>query len=145
LLVGGNVPKLIAAGLTIQGRAMCSAAVIVALVAALFWAGLLRTAFPLLTILGPAIIIQYVFWRRLGRRERTTRDWRDGVPAVIRPPAPLIPLEAALEVPAPEPLPEGTWIAVSQNGVVGTGASPGLARRSARENGHLSMPIVRQT
>lgn len=121
-----------------------SAAAIVALAEALIWAGVFTAALPLVTILGPAIIVQYAFWRQLGRRERTTRDWRDGVPAVIRRPDALLPLETVLEIPAPELLPEGTWIAVTDHGVVGTGASPGLARRSARENGHLTMPFVRQ-
>ena len=122
-----------------------SAATIAAVAAALFWSGLLSTALPLLTVLGPAIVVQYAFWRRLAHRERTTRDWRDGVPPVVTSPDPLLPLEAALEIPLPEPLPEGVWIAMSENGVVGTGASPGLARRAARENGHIGMPFVRQT
>jgi hypothetical protein len=122
-----------------------SAAAIVVVAGALFWSGLLTTALPLLTILGPAIVIQYAFWRRLGRRERTTQDWRNGTPPLTTPPDALLPREAALEMPLPEPLPESVWIAMSENGVVGTGASPGLARRAARENGHIGMPFVRQT
>jgi hypothetical protein len=122
-----------------------SAAAIVALAEALIRAGLFTTALPLVTILGPAIIIQYAFWRQLGRRERTTREWRDGVTPAVRGPDPLLALEAALEVPMPEQLPEGIWVAISDDGVVGQGVSPGLARRSARENGHLAMPLVRQT
>jgi hypothetical protein len=122
-----------------------SAVTITAVVTALFWSGLLSTSVPLLTILGPAIVVQYAFWRRLARRERTTRDWRDGVPPIATSPDLLLLLEAALEIPLPEPLAEGVWIAMSKNGVVGTGASPGLARRAARENGHIGMPFVRQT
>jgi hypothetical protein len=125
--------------------ASLSAVAIVALAGVLVWAGMFTTAVPLLTILGPAIIVQYAFWRQLGRRERTTRDWRYGVPLVVASPDPLLPLETALEMPLPESLPEGVWIAMSENGVVGTGASPGLARRAARENGHIGMPFVRQT
>jgi hypothetical protein len=122
-----------------------SAAVIVALAEALIWAGLFTTSLPLVTILGPAIIVQYAFWRQLGRRERTTREWRDGASPVVRRPDPLLAIEAALEIPMPQQLPEGTWVAISDDGIVGEGVSPGLARRSARENGHLTMPFVRQT
>lgn len=122
-----------------------TAAAIVAFAEALVQAGLFTTALPLVTILGPAIIIQYVFWRQLGRRERTTREWRDGVHPVARRPDPLLALEAALEIPMPEQLPEGIWLAISDDGVVGQGLSPGLARRSAREHGHLTVPFVRQT
>lgn len=122
-----------------------SAAASVSLAEALIRAGLFTTALPLVTILGPAIIAQYAFWRQLGRRERTTQEWRDGVTSMAKRPDPLLALEAALAIPLPEQLPEGIWLAISDDGVAGTGVSPGLARRSARENGHLTMPLVRQT
>lgn len=48
-------------------------------VIALFLAGWFSTGFPLLTLLGPLIIVQYAWWRRHGgHRERTVNEWRAG-------------------------------------------------------------------
>jgi hypothetical protein len=47
-------------------------------VIALFLAGWFSTGFPLLTLLGPLIIVQYAWWRRHGQRERTVNEWRAG-------------------------------------------------------------------
>jgi hypothetical protein len=113
-------------------------------VALLFWLRVLGTAVPLLTVLGPVIVTQYAYWRRRNVRERTVQEWRAG--SVVTDPGPdlLAAIEAALSVGLPETVPDGTWLAVDGGRVVGSGASPGLARRAARENGHLGVPLVRQ-
>jgi len=99
---------------------------------------------PVLAILGPLIVVQYVLWRRRGYRERTVREWRDGVDPRAVEPDPLAPLAAALGIRVPAEVPEGTWLAVDADRVVGTGPSPGLACRAARERGHAGAVVVRR-
>lgn len=54
-------------------------------------------------------------------------------------------LWADLAVSDLEGLPEGSWFAVRDGLVVGTGDSPGLARRDARRRGPADCPtVVRQ-
>ncbi|TYB47338.1 hypothetical protein FXF51_58445 [Nonomuraea sp. PA05] len=81
---------------------------------------------PLLTVLGPLIIVQWLYWRRwLARR----------TPAPARPS-----VNRALEV---ADGPAGVWVAVSPGGgVVAEGATPGLARREARLAGAREAPVV---
>ena len=110
----------------------------------LFVAGVTDTGLPLLTFLGPVIVAQNLLWRRSGKQERRVVEWRAGTaaPAVVSEPASE--LSAALAVVAPEWVAEGQWMAIDDGRVVGVGASPGLARRDAREAGCLGVPLVRQ-
>jgi hypothetical protein len=117
---------------------------VTALIAALFWWRVVSTAVPVLAFLGPLIVVQYTVWRRRGYRERTVREWRDAVDARAVRPDPLATLEAVLAMPAPAGLPGDTWLAVDTDHVVGTGLSPGLACRAARENGHVGELVVRR-
>ncbi|MFG3281282.1 hypothetical protein [Streptomyces sp. NPDC048111] len=103
-------------------------------VSLLFALGALTSGFPLLTLLGPLIVAQHLLWTRR-YEERRTVAWRAGEPVVARArgqqggPAPE--LTAALAVPVPDGLAEGTWIAVGGGRVVATGPTPGLTRRAA--------------
>ncbi|MGR6921936.1 hypothetical protein ACU635_47475 [[Actinomadura] parvosata] len=83
---------------------------------------------PLLTVLGPLIVAQWLYWRRW--LARTTP-----------PPArPLI--DRALQV-ANADAPAGVWVALSPSGTpVAEGATPGLARREARLSGAKEPPVV---
>ncbi|WP_034091689.1 hypothetical protein [Streptacidiphilus albus] len=117
---------------------------VTAVVALLFWLNVLGTTVPLLTVLGPVIVGQYLLWRRLGRRERSVLEWRSGAPVVTAPVDRLAVLEAAGRVVLDMGVTEGTWVAIDRDRVVGTGPSPGLAHRSARRNGHGAVPVVRQ-
>lgn len=105
--------------------------------------GVLHGAAPVLTVLGPLVLVQHHVWIRLRAHERTTGDWRrHGEPAA----------EGALaeeeirdadSVPPPDG-PEGFWVAVAGTRVVGMAATPGAARRKARENGCTTVPQVRE-
>ncbi|MFC6083210.1 hypothetical protein [Sphaerisporangium aureirubrum] len=108
---------------------------VTAALSALFARGVLTEGVPLLTVLGPVVVAQYVLWRATGHRERRTAERESPAPPALTPdPA----LTAALAAP-PRDEP---WVAVSGGRVVGTGATPGLARRSARENGCPALPSV---
>lgn len=105
--------------------ALAALAVDVVLVVALFAAfqtGLLSWV-PLLTPLGPCIVAQYLYWRRRTRRPVAERT-------------PVVAALAAL----PD-LPEG-WSAVHEGVVVGTGGTPGEARRAARLAGVEAVPVT---
>ncbi|MEV7603077.1 hypothetical protein AB0O91_37485 [Kitasatospora sp. NPDC089797] len=104
-------------------------------VSACFALGLLSTGFPLLTALGPLIVVQHLHWRRRSGGERSTAQWREGLPLPL--PAPSgAGLDAALAAPAPEGTPTGSWLALGADGrVLGTGPTPGRARRDARLRG----------
>lgn len=119
------------------------AVITMAVIALMIWAGLLPPYSPLLAVLGPLIVAQYVFWRKRGHRERTVGQWRSGTSSTIPPDQPS-PLDAALLVELEEGRVTGAWFAIIDGAVVGEGTSPGLARRSAREAGHLDVPVVRQ-
>jgi hypothetical protein len=129
-----------AAGATAAG----SGVAVTILAAVLLRLGLIGTQVPLLTLLGPAICAQYLFWRRRGYRERTVAQWREGAPARATGPDPLDAVQAAWNLAIPAHIDEGTWVAIDGDRVVGSGASIGLARRSARQNGHVGVPIVKQ-
>ncbi|MER7673717.1 hypothetical protein ABTY61_35360 [Kitasatospora sp. NPDC096128] len=99
-----------------------------------FALGLLSTGFPLLTALGPLIVAQHLYWRRRSGGERTTAQWRAGRPLPL--PAPSdAQLAAALDAAAPEGTPPGSWLALGDGRVLGTGATPGRARRDAGRRG----------
>ncbi|MFB4268022.1 hypothetical protein [Nonomuraea sp. GTA35] len=81
---------------------------------------------PLLTVLGPLIFVQWLYWRR--RQARRT-------PAPTRPE-----VNRALEL---ADAPAGVWVALSPAGVpVAEGATPGLARREARLARAQGSPVV---
>ncbi|MEV8322366.1 hypothetical protein [Kitasatospora sp. NPDC056731] len=121
--------------------------VVTSAVSALFALGALTAGFPLLTVLGPLIVVQHVLWsRRLGG-ERTTARWRSGTDSPAPHPDRLQPdpaLTSALSLTPPTGLAPGTWIAIADGQILGTGNSPGLARRAARQHGTDTLPIVRQ-
>ncbi|GAA2886407.1 hypothetical protein [Nonomuraea rubra] len=81
---------------------------------------------PLLTVLGPLIFVQWLYWRR----------WQ-----ASRTPAPTRPeVNRALEL---ADAPAGVWVALSPAGApVAEGATPGLARREARLAGAQGSPVV---
>jgi hypothetical protein len=101
--------------------AAATGVVVTGVVVAGYGLGIIDTRIPLLTVLGPLIVVQYALTRS-GRRHVT-------VPA---------------EMPVSDP-PSGEatgWVAVHAGRVVGVGASPGLARRAAREAGLHELPHV---
>lgn len=110
----------------------------------LFVLGTVTSAMPLLTVLGPVIALQWMAWRRAGRVERPVVAWRNGAATapVERRPLPTVQAAAALAIPVW--VLEGEWMAVDGERVVGIGASPGLARKAAREGGFQGVPVVRQ-
>lgn len=123
------------------------AVVVTSAISALFAAGALSSGFPLLTALGPLIVAQHVVWSRRTGGERTVVAWRDGAapPASRREsPEPESQAGAALALAVPEGLPAGTWLAVRDGRVVGTGDSPGLARRNAGTRTTAVPYVVRQ-
>ncbi|MFH9352152.1 hypothetical protein [Kitasatospora sp. NPDC017646] len=99
-----------------------------------FALGLLTTGFPLLTALGPAIVAQHLHWRRRLGGERTTAQWREGRSAPLPPPSGTEPT-AAFTATIPDDTPPGTWLALADGRVLGSGPTPGRARRDARRNG----------
>ncbi|MEV4759269.1 hypothetical protein AB0J86_29805 [Micromonospora sp. NPDC049559] len=118
---------------------------VTATVGVLFATGVLSTGVPLLTVLGPLIVGQYALWRALGRRERRNWQWQRGLPAVgAGPVGPDPALVTALGLAGPDGPPEEEWLAVHEGRIVGAGASPGLARRAAREGGCAAVPLVRR-
>ncbi len=139
--------------------AAVAAVAVTAVAAVLLGLGALGAQVPLLTLLGPVICVQYLLWRRAGYRERTVAQWRAGTPArraaASAADADTDALSAALRAAWSLPIPaeygegegedDGAWVAIDEGRVVGSGASMGLARKSARLNGHAGVPIVRGT
>ncbi|UBU16262.1 hypothetical protein [Nonomuraea gerenzanensis] len=80
---------------------------------------------PLLTVLGPLIFAQWLYWRRWQAR---------------RTPVPTRPeVNRAMEL---ADAPAGVWAAVSPAGtLVAEGATPGVARREARLAGAREAPV----
>lgn len=111
---------------------------------ALVPAGPDRSSRAVLTVLGPMIIAQYGLWRLRGRRERAIWEWRAGLSAATREADPLASLESALTLIPTRQFTKGTWLAVRDGLVLGSGASPGLALRAARRDGHAGVPLTRQ-
>lgn len=110
----------------------------------LFVAGAADSSLPLLTVLGPVIVTQYVVRRRSVARERRVVEWRSQTAAPARPTGPAPAVSAALAVAIPEWVSAGDWMAIDGDRVVGVGSAPGLARKDARERGCLAVPVVRQ-
>lgn len=136
----GRVAGLLAAGI---GVAVSGA------VSLLFALGALTGAFPLLTALGPLIVVQHVLWVRARGAERTVAEWRTGAPRAAAALAPRDPDPALLKALDPADarglrtaLPEDSWLAVLDGLVVGGGPSPGLARRDAVRRGGTAVPVV---
>jgi hypothetical protein len=119
----GRVAGLLAAALDV---------VLFAAVMGAFFAGLLGRSLPLLTLLGPLIIAQYLFWRRRARR---------GVPGLGHARRDLADTLGAYGELARVGRP-GTWVAVVGGRLVGTGTSPGTARRAARRAGVAPIPVT---
>ncbi|MFJ9770286.1 hypothetical protein ACIRVF_03475 [Kitasatospora sp. NPDC101157] len=107
-----------------------------------FALGVLTTGFPLLTALGPVIVGQHLYWRRRFGRERTTAQWREGRTAPLPPPSGAE-LTAALGAATPDGAPAGTWLALAGGRVLGSGPTPGRARRDARRNGEVTPTTAR--
>ncbi|WP_173860886.1 hypothetical protein [Streptomyces sp. SAT1] len=129
--------------------------VVTSAISVLFAVGALTEGFPLLTALGPLIVVQHLVWSRRAGGERTTAEWRAGAAGPARranaagaePDAALAAAVAATLPTGPagglnEDLPAGSWVVLCEGRVVGTGASPGLARRDAREHGEDTGPLV---
>lgn len=102
--------------------------------------GVVHGGVPLLTGLGPCIVAQYAYWRARCGPERRTVEWRGGSGSPPVDPFDGQDVAAALEVAGQHP--DGGWLAVAGDRVVGHGASPGRARRAAREAGHTALPVV---
>ncbi|MFI2610979.1 hypothetical protein [Kitasatospora sp. NPDC018619] len=121
-------------GRTAAATAALTGVLTTSAVSACFAAGWLTTGFPLLTALGPLIVAQHLYWRRRTGGERTTAQWRAGHPLPLSAPAPGEP-DAALAAPVPDGTPPGSWLALADGRVLGTGPTPGRARRDARRHG----------
>ncbi|WP_406237664.1 hypothetical protein [Nocardia sp. NBC_01009] len=120
-----------------RNAGICAVTINVLLMAAMFagFATTTITLIPVLTPLGPLIVAQHLYWRR---RAPTTV-------------APRVPLETALRAPAIAHSSKsrdayGTtlsaWIALHEGEIVGTGDSPGTARRAARRAGITEVPVT---
>ncbi|MEU6924123.1 MULTISPECIES: hypothetical protein [unclassified Streptomyces] len=138
----GRAAALLAAGVGLAVSASVSL---------LFGLGVLTGAFPLLTALGPLIVLQHVLWSRSRSGERTTAEWRAGTPRSVAADAPTDPDPALLLALEPTDvdalraeLSRGDWLAVVDGRAVGSGKSPGQARRDARLRGCESVPVIRQ-
>ncbi|WNI20493.1 hypothetical protein [Streptomyces sp. ITFR-16] len=151
LLVLFPLVALKAFGRTAGLLAAATGVAVSSVVSLLFALGALTGAFPLLTALGPLIVLQHVLWVRARGAERTVSEWRSGASRAGAASAPTDPdpvLLAALDPTDADGLcaglAEGGWLAVADGRVVGTGPSPGLARRDAGLRGCASVPVVRQ-
>ncbi|MEV7405328.1 hypothetical protein AB0N93_33660 [Streptomyces sp. NPDC091267] len=136
-----------AAGLLAAGIGLAVSAT----VSLLFALGTLTGAFPLLTALGPLIVVQHVLWVRARGAERTVAEWRAGAPRAAAAATSTGPDPALLHALDPVDaegllagLSDGGWVAVLDGRVVGSGTSPGRARRDAGRRGCPSVPMVRQ-
>lgn len=105
--------------------------------------GVLHGAAPVLTVLGPLVVIQHHVWRHVRGRERTTGEWRGTARATDDVVLEEHDVAAADKVPMPEGTP-GSWVAIAGTRVVGVASTPGAARRRARENGCAVTPQVRE-
>ncbi|MGI8665928.1 MAG: hypothetical protein ACR2N4_07850 [Jatrophihabitans sp.] len=110
----------------------------------LFALGTLSTAVPFLTVLGPVIVIQQLYWRRRYPVERPVVNWLNGRDPASSQPAGVPQLTGPLHPAGPINETPGSWLAVIDGRIVGRAGSPGRARRCAREAGYLAIPVVRQ-
>ncbi|MEV4806862.1 hypothetical protein AB0K18_43280 [Nonomuraea sp. NPDC049421] len=109
-----------------------------------FATGVLRSGMAFLTVLGPAILIQYVLWRLLRGAERRTYAWL-GVPASgLDTSGRVERLTGALRAAQTAETPSGTWVAVDGDAVIAHGPTPGTALRAARRAGYEGTPFVKQ-
>ncbi|MEW1695414.1 MULTISPECIES: hypothetical protein [unclassified Streptomyces] len=137
-----------------RAAALLAAAVglaVSASVSLLFGLGVLTGAFPLLTALGPLIVLQHVLWSRARSGERTTAEWHAGAARPAAADAPTGPdpaLLLALEPTGLDALPTapspGDWLAVVDGRAVGSGRTPGRAHKDARRRGCAETPVVRR-
>lgn len=124
--------------------AMAAGSAVVAADTVAYRYGVLHGAAPVLTVLGPLVVVQHHVWRRVRGRERTTGEWRgnaapvaDGVVLADHD------IRSTDAVPLPD-APAGYWVAIDGTRVVGVAPTPGAARRKARENGCTAVPQVRE-
>ncbi|MGP3962340.1 hypothetical protein ACTWPT_40745 [Nonomuraea sp. 3N208] len=110
-----------------------------------FATGVLRSGMAFLTVLGPAILVQYLVWRRIRRVERRTNQWL-GVPtAAVDTSGRIDQMAAALRTAqSATDTPTGTWVAVDGDAVIAQGTTPGTALRAARRAGYQNVPFIRQ-
>ncbi|GAA3600423.1 hypothetical protein GCM10022419_100630 [Nonomuraea rosea] len=110
-----------------------------------FATGVLRSGMAFLTVLGPAILVQYLIWRRLRGAERHTWQWLGGPGPAIDTSGRVDRLAAALRTPDAAPgTADGTWEAIGADGVIAEGPTPGTALRAARRAGYQDVPFIRQ-
>ncbi|MFG1697727.1 hypothetical protein [Nonomuraea sp. NPDC049309] len=91
--------------------------------------GVIDGVFPVLTLLGPLIVAQYLFWRR---RRTAVRPGRASLTANLR-----TVQESLSDRYAP-----GTWVALHEGEVVGTGPTAGTACRAALRAGVTETPVT---
>jgi hypothetical protein len=109
-----------------------------------FGFGLISTGVPFLTVLGPLIVAQQLYWQRRYPQERSVRRWLDRMPVAQVQPQHRSAIADALAIPTTSVEVPGVWLAILDGRIVGRGASPGRARRSAREQGIAAVPVTRQ-
>jgi hypothetical protein len=117
---------------------------LVAVQAALL-AGIGPATSPFMVVLGPAIVVQYLAWRRIRGAERRTRSWLGVAGPDLDTARRARELRDALRVAGSTTtaLPD-TWIAIDADTIVGEGPTPGSARRAARLGGCPRVPVVVQ-
>ncbi|HUZ39076.1 MAG TPA: hypothetical protein VMV17_22355 [Streptosporangiaceae bacterium] len=99
---------------------------------------------PVLTILGPLIIIQYLVMRRWHGKERRTWQWREATVPIHNDTDDVGLLVAkALDVCASTQAgAAGTCLAVINGEIVASAPTPGAARRAARLCGSDAVPVI---
>jgi hypothetical protein len=124
--------------------AMATGTAVVAADTVAYHYGVLHGAAPVLTVLGPLVVVQHHLWRRARGRERTTGEWRrNAVPVAAGAVLADHDIRSTDAVPLPDG-PTGFWAAIDGTRVVGVAPTPGAARRKARENGCTAVPQVRE-
>ncbi len=108
-----------------------------------FVTGAVDSGVPFMIILGPAIIVQHLIWRKLRGAERRTGEWSGAThstPDTTERGSQLSQgLVAVRGVATTLP---GTWVAVHAGEIVGEGPTPGSARRAARQGGCTEVPVI---
>ncbi|MEV0615068.1 hypothetical protein AB0I81_17210 [Nonomuraea sp. NPDC050404] len=110
-----------------------------------FATGVLRSGMAFLTVLGPAILVQYLVWRGIHGAERRTSRWLGGPAPVVDTSGRVDRLSAALRTArTATDRPADTWVAVDDDAVIAQGPTPGTALRAARRAGYQGVPFIRQ-